>query len=254
MPDRDPLEDVELNAFIDDQLDSAGRQAVLDRLAGDPDAAAQVMAHMAAAQALRNAALAAPQSPSADLQRQARSLGRALAVRPYVGWARRAAAMLVLFVAGFALGETDMRPRPAPPPAFVSEALMSHRTALLRAAMISQPETPRYDPAELRAATRITLPPQPSGWRLTDAQVYPSDEGPSIGLSFDTPMGQVSLSAFRTRAVREIAPTLLTAGQGHVAFWQDGDLAFALIGEAPTTYLQATAIRMAEADLPDPAS
>jgi anti-sigma factor RsiW len=254
MPTESPAGDLDLHAFMDGQLDDAARRGALNRLAHDPEAAARVMGDMAIGHALRTAAGADPARPSAVLERSARRLQRSLAVRPYAKWAARAAASAAVFLAGYALGEADVRPTPADAPPFVAEALMAHRTALIRARMASQPETPRFDAAEIRVATKIALPPLPADWRVTDAQVYPSDEGPSIGLSFATPSGSVALFAFRTDAQRQIAPTTLREGPQRVAYWQEGDLAFALIGPMPARRLEAIAGRMARADLPGHAS
>lgn len=248
------IDDLDLNAFMDGQLDEAGRRAALNRLAQDPEAAARLMGDMALAHALRSLAQAEPAEPSPILVAQARKVQRALALRPYMRWAGRAASLALVFAAGFLAGEAELPAPKAAAPAFVSEALMSHRTALVRAAMASQPETTRYDPAEIRRQTRIALPPQPSGWRVTDAQVYPSDEGPSVGLAFATPAGPVSLFAFRTDESRVIQPTTIPDGRAHVAYWQEGDLAFALISRMPAGRLEAVAEQMAAADLPAHAS
>ncbi|WP_395673391.1 anti-sigma factor family protein [Phenylobacterium sp.] len=239
----------DLDAFIDGQLDEAGRRQALNRLAHDPAAAARVMGDMALAHALRTSAFADCAEPSPQAMAAARRLQSGLASRRYWRWAARAAAGLAVFVVGYGLGEIDLRP-PTQAPDFVSEALMSHRTAALRAVMASQPETPRYDPVEIRRATRIALPPRPPGWKVTDAQVYPSDEGPSVGLSFATGSGPVSLFAFRTGEDDPIGPTTVAGGETHVAYWQEDGQGFALIGDLPPAGLQAIAAQMAGADLP----
>ncbi|MCR5878153.1 anti-sigma factor [Phenylobacterium sp. J367] len=245
----DRIDDLDLNAFMDGQLDETGRRAALNRLAQDPEAAARLMGDMALAHALRTLAEAETADPSPALTASARRLQRGLAWRPYRRWAARAASLAAVFVAGFWAGAADMPVAPGAP-AFVADAIASHRTALLRAAMTSQPETPRYDADEIRAATDIALPPRPAGWRVTDAQVYPSAEGPSVGLSFATPSGAVSLFAFRTDERRTIAPTTIRSEPGQVSYWQEGDLAFALIGRMPAGRLEAAAEALASADLP----
>jgi anti-sigma factor RsiW len=249
MTSDDQHEDLDLGAFIDGQLDEAGRRQVLNRLAHDPEAAARVMGDMALAHALKTAAFSETAEASEETLAKVRRLQGGLASRGYWRWAARTAAGMAVFVVGYGLGEIDLR-RPAQAPEFVTDALMAHRTAALRAAMTSQPETPRYDPAEIRRATRIALPPRPAGWQVTDAQVYPSDEGPSIGLSFATGEGPVSLFAFRTGETGAIGPTTLEDGEGHVAYWQEDGQGFALIGDLPAAGLQAIAMQMARADLP----
>jgi anti-sigma factor RsiW len=255
MANEDPYAELDIGAFLDGQLDEAGRRAALSRLSLDPLAAARAMGDMALAQALRNAAMAQEDTPTPRLVRSARRLQRSLALRLYRRWSARAAAVLIVFLAGYGLGEADLGLRQASAPAFVSEAMMSHRTALVRASMVSQPESARFDPAEIRTATQISLPPVPPSWRVTDAQIYPSDDGPSVGLSFATPEGAVSLFAFRTQTARALAPQAVkAAGKTRIAYWQEGDLAFALISGMPAQRLEAIAQRMALADLPGHAS
>jgi anti-sigma factor RsiW len=249
MTSEDQQDDLDLHAFIDGQLDEAGRRQALNRLAHDPEAAARVMGDMALAHALKTSALAEPAEFSPGTLAAARRLQGGLASRGYWRWAARAAAGLAVFVVGYGLGEIDLR-GPSEAPEFVADALMAHRTAALRADMASQPETPRYDAAEIRRATRIALPPRPAGWQVTDAQVYPSDEGPSVGLSFATGAGPVSLFAFRTGETSAIGPTTIEDGGGHVAYWQEDGQGFALIGDLPPAGLQAIATQMAGAELP----
>jgi anti-sigma factor RsiW len=246
------LPEADLNAFIDGELDAATAAEVQRYLGRHPDAAARVMLDMAVASALRVSAGAEP-APSRETVALAERLTEALASsRKRRGWSRAAVVTLV-FLAGLAVGRAGL-PWNADgvgrAPEFVDEAVMSHRTALLRARMDSQPEAAIYNPQEIRAATRIALPPLPADWRVTDAQVFPSDEGPSVGLAFVTPQGPVSLFGFHTESGGWIAPTTVQRDRGPIAYWQAGDLAYALIGPADPEELRRLAVRLSNAAVP----
>jgi len=248
MIDDDGIHEHDLNAFIDGELDAEARRRVQVHLGRHPEMAARVMADMAIAQSLAAASPPAP-STSAETRRLALRLQGALAASPARRAAAVAAVLALTFALGWALGGSRLLPAPAlqATPSFVDEALMSHRTALLRARMDSQPEVTAYDPAEIRSATRIVLPPVPRDWRVTDVQVFPSDEGPSVGVAFTTPAGPVSLFAFHVGKADWIAPTIAQRGRSAVSYWQSGDLAFALIGPSDEAQLRRIAGRLTRA-------
>jgi anti-sigma factor RsiW len=245
------ISDIDLNAFVDGELDADAAAEVQRRLGHSPEAAARVMLDMASRHALRAAA-----QPVSGVSAEILALGARLSDAlnaPRRERARsRSAAMVLVFLAGLALGQLapGLGPHAPGAPEFVDEAVMSHRTALLRARMVSQPEVAAYDPQEIRAATRIALPPLPDGWRVTDAQVFPSDEGPSVGLAFVTPEGPVSLFGFHTQGGGSIAPTTVQRGRGYIAYWQVGDLAYALIGPSNPAELRRLAVRLSNAAAP----
>ncbi len=245
MSPEQPIHDFDLNAFMDGELDDDARREIELYLAQDPEAAARLMADMATMHALRVAMEPRSGPPSKTL---------ALAERLEAGLARprqlravlQTAVLVIVFLGGWASGQTNIGwPGWRATPEFVDEAMMSHRTALLRARMDSQPEVTAYDPQEIRAATRIALPPIPGDWRITDVQVFPSDEGPSVGLAFQTPDGPVSLFGFRTNDGARISPTLAERGRGRVAYWQAGDMGYALIGPSEPRELSRLAARLA---------
>jgi hypothetical protein len=119
----------------------------------------------------------------------------------------------------------------APPPAFVAEALESYTTTTLRNVMPSQLEVKRYDRAELRSATAIAMPALPGEWTIDDVQVFPSTFGPSISVAIETDdLGRIALYAARPGTSMNLPIT--TAGDEKVAaaFWQEDDVAYALVG------------------------
>jgi anti-sigma factor RsiW len=164
---------------------------------------------------------------------------------------RRTAAAVLLVGAGwfahaqfglFEITDTEASPKP---PAFIEDARHSHQTSLLRAHMVSQPEIPDYDPAEILTETGIVLPELPSEWRVIDAQVFPSGLGHSVELALDTDaLGRVSVFAARSPSFGVIAPTLARSPMGTTVYWQSGELVYALTGSAPEGTLERAAARL----------
>jgi anti-sigma factor RsiW len=151
----------------------------------------------------------------------------------------RRAAMITLFVgAGWAahgwitpLGVGEVVAS-VPPPAFVEEAIRAHQTAELRDQMPSQHEAGTFDAADIRAATAIVLPDMPAHWSVKDAQIFPSAYGPSVELTLAPAKGdRLSLFAVRpgTFAVQQVL--LKQEGMTQAAYWQIGEVAYALISE-----------------------
>jgi anti-sigma factor RsiW len=115
----------------------------------------------------------------------------------------------------------------------VDDAMMSHRTAKMRSDMRSQPAATLYDPAEIRSRTAIMVPKLPPGWTVADVQLFPSQYGPSVELAVRTgEFGDLSLFAVRPGgfAVQPVAMAL--RGDVNAAYWQIGDVAYALVGGA----------------------
>jgi hypothetical protein len=120
-----------------------------------------------------------------------------------------------------------------PPPAFVEEAVRAHKTTLLRDTMASQPETETFDPAEIRSATAIVLPDLPKGWGVIDTQVFPSAYGPSVELVLEPRKGErLSLFAVRPGSFGVQHVLLFHADNARAAYWQIGDVAYALVSES----------------------
>jgi anti-sigma factor RsiW len=166
---------------------------------------------------------------------------------------RRTAAAVLLVGAGwfahaqlglFEITNTEASPKP---PALVDDARHSHQTALIRARMVSQPEAPDYDPAEIRAETGIVLLELPRDWRVIDAQVFPSRSGYSVELALDADaLGRVSIFAARSPSFDVIAPTLARSPMGTTVYWQSGELVYALTGSASEGALERAAAHLHE--------
>jgi anti-sigma factor RsiW len=227
----------DLQAYVDGQLSAERHIAVEAYLAASPAEAALVMADLRTRDELRLAfALAPPLGRAATVQ-AARRLSRSLAGRRLMMRVRRVAVLALFVAAGwtahaeygaFTIGHVVAS---TPPPAYVEDAIIAHRTAVLRAQMLSQPVLPSYDPEEIRTRTAIALPRLPEGWQVTDVQVFPSRLGPSIEVAVSAPgLGRLSLFAVRPGRFA-VAPVGTTAQDGvSAAFWQLGEVGYALVG------------------------
>ncbi|HEY0647220.1 hypothetical protein [Phenylobacterium sp.] len=132
------------------------------------------------------------------------------------------------------------------PPEYVEEAAESRQATLVRAAMNSQVETAQLDVAEIRRTLRLDLPRLPPQWRIVDVQVYPTDEGPSVNVTAQGPGGRrLGLFVVRANTSTTARPELATRGREVVAFWERGESAYVLSGDAPGDVLLSEAAALA---------
>ena len=247
----EPVADFELDAYVDGELDPARRLAVEEYAAATPSAAMQLMGDFAQRSALR---LAQPRlgqrtdllADAARLNRRLRgarhSFSTLIAGRKWMGAAGAAAALCAgaLFLPSGPVAQ-------AKPPLFVEDAVDAFRTGLLRANMPSQIETTRFDSRDVQRFTHIRVPTLPSDWKITDVQVFPSEEGPALQIMIRTPARKtVSIFAVRSGARAPLSPTTIRSGGASVAYWRHGEIAYALTGiDAPA------ALDLAAEDLAD---
>ncbi|MBN9530672.1 MAG: anti-sigma factor [Alphaproteobacteria bacterium] len=252
----EPISEFDLHAYVDDQLDPARRIEVEDFLARHPARAAEVMADLRSRDALR-LAMPAPASPAPELTVAAgRRLARALAGQRLFARFRRVAAVAAFLAIGWfahaelaplGVGNSIASPKP---PAFVDDALMSHRTAQLRAGLHSFHAVVDYDREELGTATGIALPDLPRDWTIRDVQLVPASSGPSVEVELAAGRaGSMSLYAVRSDAFRVINPTPLRKGDEAVVYWQMGEHAYALTGGSTAAETIAQAAEQLAASL-----
>lgn len=212
----------DLDAYVDNQLDPWQRNAVEEWLGAHPAEAARVMSDLHRRNQLR-LALALPGERPRDLK-AARRLDRAIAPRGLRLGLPSAAIAATVAALWLALGPVGLREGAAstPPPAFVKSALAARDASDLRLAMLSQPEAPDVDPAEIRALTGLVLPQIPEGWVPRDVQVFPSLQGPGVEMVLDTPEhGRLSMFVVRVGG-GESSGTVLAGDTGIAWFTQDG--------------------------------
>lgn len=234
LKDDPQITELDLDAYVDDQLSDLQRSEVEGHLGRNPEAAARVMRDMALHRELRRA-LASPPAPP-GLLKVARQLARTRRRDARMRRMLRLVPALMLVSLGWLAhaGLTPLSVRESqastPTPPMVTAALSAHEVSLLRAAMSSQPESALLDPDELRAATGIRLPGFDPSWTVQDAQVFPSPQGPGIEILFDTPeLGQVSHFAVRTGGFEVTMPRGHEAPDQSITWFQIGETAHVLI-------------------------
>lgn len=218
-PERLTISEEDVLAYAQGGLHPSRRAQIEGFLACNPDLAADVMR---ALHVQNRASAAAAASPP----RARRSTRRS----------RLVAACVACGIAGWAVAQGFDEDGPFPgllvPPEYVEDALMSRRVTLVRIAMDSQIQTPQLDVEELRRTMSIRLPTLPADWRLLDTQVYPSEEGPSVSMLFETAPGRtLNLFAVRANTAATGAPAITRHNGQYAAYWELDGAAYVLTGD-----------------------
>jgi anti-sigma factor RsiW len=255
----DPIQQSDLDAYVDHQLDAGHCAAVEAYLSKNPAAAAQVMADLSLRRELQMAFPEYPAVGRPQTREAARQLEGALSQRRYLAGLQKIAAVGLLLTTGWiahvAIGPFSATEVNAsvPPPAYVEEAVRAHQTATLRETMASQTEVSAYDPEDIRSATAIVMPQLPADWTVADAQVFPSNFGPSVELAIQTSDGaKISLYAVRPGffAVEPVADLTRseteTGTETEAAYWQIGEVAYALVSSTKNSRLAGEARLLAK--------
>lgn len=238
MPNSDMIDALELAAYVDDQLDVSRRIEVEHWLSLHPDVAAQVMTDLRMRDELRLALAGNEVSPSPATSDMARRLEGRLQRQQVFRRLRPLVAASLLVSAGW-VAHSQIATLPAQAssavPEYVTAAVEAHHITALRSTMHSQPRVTDYDPVELLAETAIRMPGLPEGWTVTDVQVYPSHFGPSVELAVNAgALGAVSLFAARPGQFVVQHPSTRQVDDTTTAYWQFGDIAYALVAAAPS--------------------
>lgn len=247
----DPITEADLQGYLENQLSVPRRIEVEAYLAAHPEDAARIMADLRSRDELRFSFADEPRVEHIDTLKAARRLERGLARDRLFRQFRRAASVTALIALGW-LAHAQLSPgigavASTMTPAYVNDAVMAHRTSLLRAVMISQPETLEYDPEEIRSVTHIVLPALPSDWSVRDVQIFPSSFGPSVEIALhSTTYGEISLFAVQAGAVAMIPTTLSQQDDVAAAYWQRANVAYVLVTRAPSRDLDKAAALLAQ--------
>lgn len=234
----DTPSEVEMNAYVDGELDNERRFAVESRLARHPHLAARVLNDLSQKTALR--LLSGSPVTTPGLAARADSLKRSIWPR---GGVRAALPLIAGTAALTALLILPLLPLlPAAPPSYINDAVASHRVAMTRATMDSQIETTKLDLREIMHRTRIAIPVLPEHWRITDVQVFPANGRAAVLVAVKTAEGQaLSIFAIRERSTAPERPDAVREGAQSVAYWRRGEMSFALTGEADPSRIDAEA-------------
>lgn len=241
----DDICEIDLAAYIDGELDTERTCKVERYLAARPAEAAKIMADLASRDALRLIAQRRGLSkPALGMRPWRRKRGARLG-RP----ARVAAACVALALAAvvaFNVSEQSV----AAVPAYLDDALMSHRVTMLRSRMPSQLEAPLFDAGDLMRETRIRVPELPKGWQVLDAQLFPSDEGPALQLLVRThKQGALSIFAVHGASTAPTEPSAVRREGQSIAFWRKGDVSYAIIGDGTPEEIDRIADDLEDSDL-----
>ena len=245
--------EIELQAFVDDELSNADRVHVLDHLLQDPQACTQVLLDLRSRDLLRALRDENDERPSVRiltaaerLQRHVRQRGerRPVLFSAKVIAATGASAVALMLIAFSPHEGTHAN---AAIPNYLAEAVVSQRTALLRQAMPSQPEAPLLDPSDIRAATQISVPKLPRNWRIVDVQLFPSDYGPSLQVSIRNAQDE-PLSLFATFAPTgaPARPTTTQVRNENLIAWAREGNTYVLTGNTARDQLMSAAQDLAD--------
>lgn len=245
----DPVTDKDLALYIDGQIDATRRLAVERHLAGNPGLAAEVMDELRVNNELRMSMSDVANAPRPSSSQLARRLQGALGRRIWFGRLRPALAAVSLVAIGAFTGSVATTAFTKPPalPEYVEAALRAHEVSMVRAVMVSQPEAPQYDRNELLSATAIVMPALPEDWDVRDVQVYPSRFGPSVEMVLQTPdLDRVSIFAARPGDFDVHQPSAVSHAGSALAYWQIGEIAYAIVGSAGETEILKAAQMLAD--------
>lgn len=247
----DPIIDADLDAYVDGELDVARRIQVESYLSEHPAIAAKVMADLSVKGELRLALAGERPFGRAETRDAARRLERGLSYGRIFHSMQRIAAVGILVAAGWvahnsfgAFTATEVAAS-VPAPAYVEDAVRAYQTAVLREAMPSQTPT-TYSAEDIRAATAIVMPELPKDWKIADVQIFPSEFGPSVEMAIEKADGKrLSLFAVRPGAFEVKPVSHLALEKTEAAYWQIGEVAYALIADDGGLNLDQAAERLA---------
>jgi anti-sigma factor RsiW len=247
----DPVIDADLDAYVDGELDLARRIQVESFLSENPAIAAKVMADLSMRGELRLALASESAFGRPETRDAARRLERGLTYGRIFHSMQRIAAVGILVAAGWvahtsfgAFTATEVAAS-VPAPAYVEDAVRAYHTAMLRQSVPSQ-SVASYKPEDIRSATAIVMPQLPEDWTISDVQIFPSEFGPSVEMTVKTADSkQLSLFAVRPGAFAVQSVTHVALDKAEAAYWQIGDVAYALVAGDRDINLDAEADRLA---------
>ncbi|HET6536743.1 MAG TPA: anti-sigma factor [Sphingopyxis sp.] len=238
----DHMEDFEIIAYVDGELDLPRRLAVEDYLSRNPSMAAQVMADFRTRSALQM--LAGPETISSpSLSNTIETIRKS---RPSMPWRRPAFGLGIAAVLAIAAVVIPMWDGPSAPPSYVAMAIESHR---------ANAETPRFASLQpfadrdhtLLMASRIAVPRLPDNWRVTNVEMLNAAASPTLLIAVQTAEGdELTILAMRGRSSAPKDPDAVRSGDKSVAYWRRGDFSYALTGNGNPAQLDATADALAE--------
>jgi anti-sigma factor RsiW len=241
----DPISELDLMAYVDDQLDPERRIAVEDHLSRHPVLAAQIMDDLRRRDELRLALTEAASAMSNHrLELPAERLGRRLSFRMTLHRNRRAIAASIFVGAGWfahaMFGGLGADPASAAHilPVYADDAVAAHRTVLGEA---------RHDAAApvANAGGTIPLPHLPAAFAPVGSHLVPTERGSAVQMLIHGPDEELlTLFAVETDSFNIEPPHAEAVRDVNVAYWQSGWVAYVLSGTGNQKELLSLASRL----------
>jgi anti-sigma factor RsiW len=234
-PDPEAQIELDIDAYVNGQLDGERRFAVAEYLAAHPDRAAEVMAALRMTEGLR-LALGTVETPvPAQLHFAAARVGRGLEGRQRMRRWLPFAAAAAMFAFGWTAQSVVSGPEPvrqaAGAAALFEAALDAQDAVSVRLSLSNEIGPMPQNAAEISARLGITLPELPKGWTIRAAQVVATPERPGLAIVIDTPdLGEIMLFSVLC-SVDEPDGEVETASKNGsaLAFFEDDRTAFVLV-------------------------
>ena len=238
-----PISDADLQAYVDGQLDMAGRIEVERWLHAHPEAAAETMDSLRLRDEVRLFLADEGWAPAPATVGHARELSRRLSGRRSGLVLRRAVAAAILVAAGwFAHAELGLFVDPVaaahPVPAFAAAAARSLDRLPAQLATAAEPVSLPHGPEAPRTGGEVPLPVLGDALRLVGSDLVAWEGGTGMVALYRTEQGQpITLFAGEADGFDVLWPRSATV-QGHTTvFWQAGPYAYALSGELEESVL-----------------
>jgi len=245
----EPVSELDLMAYVDDQLDPERRIAVEDHLSHHPALAAQIMDDLRRRDELRLALTEAASSISDHrLELPAQRLGRRLSLRIALHRNRRAIAASILIGAGWfahsVFGGIGADPASAAHilPVFADEAVEAHRTALVEA---QHDVGSRATSDTANSSASIPLPHLPMAFAPVASHLVPVDRGNAVQMLIHGPDEELlTLFAVETDSFSIDPPHAEAVRDVNVVYWRSGWFAYVLSGTGDRNELLSLASRL----------
>lgn len=247
------ISEIDLQAYIDGELDTASRIAVEAYLESHPETAARVMRDMRLRDEIRLFLSESDDlAPACTEAAMRRLLGRSRLRRPGP-LARNAAAAMALLALGWLAHDFTMPDGLLPNHLvgrlsnLIDEAAEAHQAALTELAaaspiIVDEPQTLAEKVLAPEDGARPQLPSLDALLDMVGSQLVPWDGGIAIQVIYRDADGR-ALTLFAARVDKsEVLPPAVARLDGlTLVHWQDGPYAFALSGDVPAADLMGLA-------------
>jgi anti-sigma factor RsiW len=247
------ISEIELQAYIDGELETARRIAVEAYLEAHPEMAARVMRDMRLRDEIRLFVSESDDQVPARTEAVMRRLSARYRLRAAVPILRNMAAAVALLVLGWFAhdyavpGDQQRAYTIAQISTLIDEAAEAHLAALTELAS-AHPyilDEPQVLAEKVLISEEGVMPSFPSLDALLDivgSELVPWDGGIAVQVIYRDPGGHaVTLFAARVEPSENLPPTATSLDGLTLVHWQDGPYAFALSGDLPATDLMGLA-------------